>query len=188
MTNFIEELSKIIKENKEFYDKGEVDKIQNITLIKDLEYEQKKEAIKFVFENEAFDSASILNIKILLAGLGVVDTKELKSIKEIWINDLKELCDLAIDLREEIEKMSFRLFCAFIGIIKSLKITVNEATKTQETAVIEDLLLRALGFFGMSVVMRKIQTNIDISEIPCYVNGKQALFAMSNQMNIIELL
>ena len=36
--------------------------------------------------------------------------------------------------------------------------------------------------------MRKIQTPIDIGEIPCYVGGKQVLFVMSNQMNIIELL
>lgn len=186
--NYMEELSTIIEQNNEFYKNGEVDKIQNITLIKDLDYDQKKEAIRFIFKSEAIDSASIMNMKILLSGLGIIDAADLAGIKEIWINNLKELCDLAIDLREEIEEMSLKLFYAFVGVIKSLKITINEATKTQDITTTEDLLLRALGFFGMSVIMRKIQTPIDVSEIPCYLGGKQALFTMSNQMNIIELL
>lgn len=186
--NYIEEISRIIEQNNEFYKNEEIDKIQNITLIKNLDYNQKKEAIKFIFKSEAIDSASIMNMKILLSGLGIIDAAELVNIKEIWINSLKELCDLAIDLREEIEEMSLKLFYAFIGIIKSLKITVNEATKTQEITNTEDLLLRALGFFGISVIIRKIQSSIDISEIPCYLGGKQSLFTMSNQMNIIELL
>ena len=184
----MEQISNIIAQNNEFYKNGEIDKIQNITSIKDLDYEQKKEAIKFIFKSDAIDSASILNMKILLSGLGIIDAAKLQEIKEIWVNSLKELCDLAIDLREEIEELSIQLFYAFIGSIKSLKTTINEATKTQDITTKEDLLLKTLGFFGISVVMRKIQTPIDIGEIPCYVGGKQSLFVMSNQMNIIELL
>jgi hypothetical protein len=186
--DFLEEISNIMESNKKYYQDGNIDAIQNITLIKDLTFDQKVEAIKYVFHNDPIDSASLLNIKILLSGLGIIDSSNLANMKEIWINDLKELCDLAICLKEEIEEMSLKLFYAFIGVIKSLKITINEATKTQNITTTEDLLLRALGFFGMSVIMRKIQTTIDVSEIPCYIGGKQALSTMSNQMNIIELL
>jgi len=188
MEQIISQISTINEQNNKFLENEEFDKIQDLTFIKGLEYDNKIEAIRYIMHSNVIDSVSILNLKILLSGLGMIDSAELEKSEAVWFNSLKELCDIVIVLRQDIEELAVKLFVCFIGIIKSLKITVNEATKTQKTSKTEDLLLRSLGFFGLSTVIRKIQTPIDLSEIACYVDGNQVLFGMSNQMNILEML
>lgn len=188
MDQIIEKISQITAENQTFFENEEFDKIQNLTFIKDLDYDQKVEAIRFVFSTNVIDNVSILNLKIILSGLQTIDSSTLKENTNLWFNSLKELCDIVVELRKEIETMSTKLFICFMGTIKSLKTSVNEGTKTKEATTTEILLLEALGFFGLSNLIKKIQDPIDLSEIPCYINTMQILYTMSNQFNILELL
>ena len=65
MDSYLLEINQIITDNYEKFQNKDIENIKNLTLIKNLPYEQKLQAIKLVLATTTIvDSVSIFNLKI----------------------------------------------------------------------------------------------------------------------------
>ena len=189
MDSYLLEINQIIEENYKYYEQKEIDKIKNLTLIKDLPYDQKLQAIKLILVTPTVvDSISIFNLHLFIVGLQIIDQKELQNNKNIWANDIKEFSDLVIDLKKEIEALCHHLVYCFLGTLKTFRTHLNEGLKSEMLAAKDALLLESLSFLGIGNVLKKVKTPIKIDEIPYYLGGEATIHTMCNHFNILSLL
>lgn len=189
MEQHIIDLQQIIEKNYQHYSNQEFAEIQDITFIKNLDYDKKIQAIKIILSDPTVvDNVSILNMHLLIMGLQIIDQKELQENESIWANNLKEFADMAIDLREDVEKLAKNLFCCFVGVLKTFRTHLNEGLKIEKLSARNALLLESLSFLGMGNVIKKIKEPILLDEVPYCTFGESTLHTMCNHFNIMNFL
>ena len=189
MDSYLLEINQIITDNYEKFQNKDIENIKNLTLIKNLPYEQKLQAIKLVLATTTIvDSVSIFNLHLFVMGLQIIDQKEIQGNENIWANDIKEFSDLVVDLRDEIETMCHHLIYCFLGVLKTFRTHINEGLKTEMLEPRDSLLLESLSFLGIGNVLKKIKTPINVDEIPYYLGGESTIHTMCNHFNVLNLL
>ena len=73
MDSYLLEINQIITDNYEKFQNKDIENIKNLTLIKNLPYEQKLQAIKLVLATTTIvDSVSIFNLHLFVMGLQII--------------------------------------------------------------------------------------------------------------------
>lgn len=189
MDQYLIDISHQIEENYKLFQEKKFDEIKELTSIKQLPYEQKLNAIRLVLANtEVVDNASILNMRLLVMGLQIIDQKVLQENEHIWASNIKEFTDMAVDLREEIEALCLHVFCCFLGILKTFRTHVHEGLKTEILSPRDALLLETLTFLGIGNLIKKIHTDISLEDIPYCLQGEATIHVMCNHFNIMNML